>query len=425
MKKVQEPMVIKTQTVATRRIPWQPLIGLLAGIVVMSVVALSGQELKHVPPAAPTYVVLHSFDGADGASPRGGLILDAVGNLYGTTAYDGASNFGVVFSLSPSGIETVLHSFIGGADGGYPFAGLVQDKAGNLYGTTPNFGAHGAGIVFELIRCDSAPSGYEFKVLYSFTGGADGAYPSARLILDAAGNLYGTTAAGGVCCGVVFKLSPTGTETVLHRFTGGTGLGDPSGLVLDLAGNLYGTTNGNGSGGSGSNGGVFQLIRSASGYDFSVLYSFSGGADGGGPGGVFGLVRDAAGNLFGTTYYGGDQDDGVVFEVSPTGTKTVLHSFTIGDGQNPAAGLFRDTAGNLYGTTETGGASFAGVVFKLSTDDTLTVLHSFVYGTADGSIPEAGLIQDPEGNLYGTTSEGGDVSTCGVTGCGVVFKLSP
>jgi uncharacterized repeat protein (TIGR03803 family) len=449
MKKVQEPTARKTLTVATSRIPWQPLVGLVALIVVMSVVVLSGEELKHVPPASPSFTVLHSFaeSPTDGAHPEAGLTLDVAGNLYGTTLVggpepsacgtlgcgtvfkltptgtetvlhsfaggptDGSESFsglirdtagnlygtlfsggahgsGVVFKLSPSGAETVLHSFTGGADGGYPAAPLVQDAAGNLYGTTTGGGAvpgsAEGGVVFELIRCASAPSGYDFKVLYSFTG-ADGSYPTGALIRDSAGNLYGTTDVGGATstchpthgCGVVFKLSPTGTETVLHSFAGPDGANPfRAGLARDAAGNLYGTT---------QNGGAASSACANSG--------------------------------FGTC--------GVVFKLSPAGTETVLHTFTGGaDGANPLAGLVRDAAGNLYGTASDGGAACfdnaitCGVVFKLSPTGAETVLHTFT-GGADGGQPEAGLIQDLTGNLYGTTVFGG------AYGLGVVFKLTP
>jgi uncharacterized repeat protein (TIGR03803 family) len=255
MKKVRGLTVRKTLTVATSRIPWQPLIGLVAAIVVMSVVVLSGQELKHVPPAAPSFIVLHSFAGGptDGGAPYAGLIRDSAGNRYGTTQSGGASNAGVVFRLSPAGTETVLHSFTyshsGEADGALPDAGLVRDGAGNLYGTTAAGGAAchypGCGVVFKL-----SPTGTE-TVLYTFTGLADGAGPVGGLLRDTAGNLYGTTSEGGAkssacstqTCGVVFKLSPIGTYTVLHTFTGGADGANPTaGLILDTAGNLYGTT---------------------------------------------------------------------------------------------------------------------------------------------------------------------------------------
>jgi hypothetical protein len=298
----------------------------------------------------------------DTPPPNAGLVLDAASNLYGTFAghdcpYDWC---GLVFKLDPTGTFTDLHYFTGGADGGSPAAGLIRDATGNLYGTTEGGGTgtcnlavpqSGCGVVFELIRCDSEPSGYEYKVLYRFTGGADGANPVARLIRDTTGNLYGTTAQGG------------------HR-SGACNLGNE---------------------GNGTCGVVFELIRcdsEPSGYEYKVLYRFTGGADGGNP--VSGLVRDASGNLYGTTLLGGANSSvciafesgvsptcGVVFKLSPTGalptttklwSETVLHTFTGGpDGGNPLGpDLIQDLAGNLYGTAYSGGPYFAGVVFRLA-----------------------------------------------------------
>jgi uncharacterized repeat protein (TIGR03803 family) len=227
----------------------------------MSVVVLSGQELKHVPPAAPSFVVLHSFAGppTDGDFPTADLLRDAAGNLYGTTpyGYDSSACFGdvepcgVVFKLSPTGTETILHSFTVRGEGYSPLAGLVRDAAGNLYGSTSYGGPNDSGVIFKL-----SPTG-TYTILHSFTGGADGAYPNS-LILDAAGNAYGTTNQGGsvasTCyppfgCGVVFELircdsEPSGYEfKVLQNFHGGADGALPvSSLVRDSAGNLYGTT---------------------------------------------------------------------------------------------------------------------------------------------------------------------------------------
>jgi uncharacterized repeat protein (TIGR03803 family) len=335
--------------------------------------------------------VLYGFTGgADGDNPLAGLLRDAAGNLYGT-AGGGTSGNGVVFKLSPSGAEKVLYSFTGGGDGGKPTAGLIEDLAGNLYGTTTyggiGCGNYGCGTVFKLIRCGSEPSGYEFKVLHRFTGGADGGFPYASLIRDAAGNLYGTTYSGGSSSlsGTVFKLSPDGTETILHRFTGGAdGAFPQAGLIRDSAGNLYGATFAGGLEhsrcgyvGFTSCGVVFKVSPTDG---ETVLYSFTGGGDGAGP--VAGLLRDAGGNLYGTTSAGGaksstcpysqDGSCGVVFKLSPTGIETVLHSFTGGDGSYPLAGLIPDLAGNLYGTTLGGGGNGpcggvgCGVVFKLT-----------------------------------------------------------
>ena len=393
MKKVEEPTVRKTLTVATSRIRWQPVIGLVAAIVVMSMVVPSRGQLHHVPPAAPSFTVLYSFPGypTDGWQPYAGLARDAAGNLYGTTSAGGASGWGVVFKLGSTGTETILHTFTGGADGGGPSGGLVQDAGGNLYGTTADGGAFspcsqgplggsngGCGAVFKL-----GSSGTE-TVLYNFSGGPDGANPLGGLIRDAAGNLYGTTVAGGVgsklCaggCGTVFKVAPSGAETVLHSFTGGADGGQPTdGLISDAAGNLYGTTieggerSGACSAGGGSCGVVFKLSPTGT---YTVLHSFTGGADGGNP--DAGLIQDAAGNLYGTTYGGGASSLGVVFELIRCDSGSsgydfkVLHSFTGPDGASPYSPLVRDAAGNFYGTAAHGGAyggGANGVVFRLT-----------------------------------------------------------
>jgi uncharacterized repeat protein (TIGR03803 family) len=272
--------------------------------------------------------VVHSFTGgADGAFPTN-VICKSTGNVYGATVFGGAANAGVVFRLEGQD-ETVLYSFTGGADGGFPFAGVIQDAAGNLYGTTGDGGlpsglciaTNGCGVVFKL-----DPTGHE-TVLYAFTGGADGWEPSGgSLIQDAAGNLYGTTSHGGAFGqGVVFKLDPTGHETVLYNFTGGADGAGPSSVILDSAGNLYGTT---GSGGLfSSNCGDLETYPFGCGVVFkldptgheTVLYTFTGGADGSAPN--LGLIRDSAGNLYGTTIYGGNAEGfagaGVVYEITP------------------------------------------------------------------------------------------------------------
>jgi uncharacterized repeat protein (TIGR03803 family) len=280
---------------------------------------------------AQTYTVLHRFKGSptDGAQPVSGLIRDSAGNLYGTTSVGGpstgATNAGVVFKLDKTG-ETVLHSFTGGADGASPTAGVIQDSAGNLYGTTRYGGSssrcsYGCGVVFKLDT-----TGTE-TVLYSFTGGADGDAPNAGVIRDSAGNFHGTTYTGGIVthscssgCGVVFKLDTTGTETVVHRFGGPTDGANPTaGLIGDSAGNLYGTTYNGGASGAGV---VFKLDTTGTA---TVLYNFTGKADGGNPSGV---IRDSAGNLYGTTSAGGIVNQtctfgcGVVFKLDTTGTET-------------------------------------------------------------------------------------------------------
>jgi uncharacterized repeat protein (TIGR03803 family) len=354
--------------------------------------------------------VLYNFTGgADGGNPEAGVILDAAGNLYGTAAAGGAGFSGVVFKLDKSGKETVLHSFTG-LDGGVPVAGVVRDAAGNLYGTTYQGGSGFAGVVYQL---DTA--GHE-TVLHNFTGGADGGYPQAGLTRDSEGNLYGTCDSGGPgFAGLVYKIDTTGNETVLYSFTGGADGGNVNaGVILDPAGNLYGVTT---TGGSTSTGVIFKLDKS--GVE-TVLYNFIGGPAGNGVGGSFpftGLVRDSTGNLYGTTQRGGAANLGVVYRLDPSGHETVLYGF-IGpvDGSLPSSGVVRDLAGNIYGTTSLGGKANAGVVYRLDPAGHETLLHTFT-GGADGAEPFAGLTLDRNGNLYGTTYQGG------AFGYGVVYEI--
>jgi uncharacterized repeat protein (TIGR03803 family) len=359
--------------------------------------------------------LLHSFTGgADGANPAAGVIADSAGNLYGTTLYGGAApankGSGVVYKLNPSGQETVLYTFSGGADGKWPFAGVIRDSTGNLYGTTSEGGADDGGVVYELDL-----SGQE-TVLYSFTG-ASGSGPNAGVIRDAAGNLYGTTVYGGTGSGVVYKLNTSGQETVLYTFTGGAdGMWPSAGVIQDSAGNLYGTTQGGGSTGYGV---VYKLDPAGR---ETVLYSFKGGTDGGSP--FAGVIRDPAGNLYGTTLYGGigvpcDGGCGVVFKLDTSSHETALYAFTgYDDGGAPDAGVIEDSAGNLYGTASTGNLANYGVVYKLDSAGQQSVLYAFPFGT-DGENPEGGVIRDSAGNIYGTTYQGG------TGGAGTVFKLDP
>jgi uncharacterized repeat protein (TIGR03803 family) len=396
------------------------------------------------PAHARSYQVLHSFTGKDGANPSSTLVRDRAGNLYGTTVQGGdmsacrSMGCGVVFMLDKTGKETVLHTFTGGADGWNPYGNLVRDTAGNLYGSAANGGianicnGAGCGVVF---RVDTSGS---FTVLYSFTGGTDGAVPFAGLLLDAAGNLYGTTSIGGdlsACmglgCGVVFMLDTTSKETVLHTFAGKDGADPVGDLVRDSAGDLYGTTllGGDLTGCYGSGCGVvFKLDATGK---FIVLHTFAEQSGGELP--FAGLVRDEAGNLYGTTtagVLGGVHGAGTVFKVHGH-TENVLYAFKGGtlDGTMPFAGLVRDVAGNLYGTTYYGGrgnnvcGSGCGTAFEIDATGTEKVLIRFdlKLDPEDGALPRGGLFRDVDGSLYGTTTRGGDPSC----DCGVVFKLTP
>jgi len=364
--------------------------------------------------------VLYSFTGgADGNSPNG-LILDLFGNLYGTTSYGGASGNGVVFKLDPSGHETVLYSFTGGADGANP-NNVIRDSKGNVYGTTNYGGAapgtNGYGVVFKIDT-----SGKETN-LYTFTGGADGAYPNYNVTLDSLSNFYGTTNNGGTSgagangYGVVFKVDPSGHETVLHNFTGGADGAYPNGVIRDFKGNLYGAASDGGTSGSGGSGYGVVYKLDTSGNE-TVLYNFTGGNDGAYPSSS--VVLDWTGNLFGTTQLGGTANLGVVFKVNAAGRETVLHTFMrgiVGD-QPDQAGVILDEFGNLYGTTAFGAAGGQGAVYKLDPSRNATVVYAFP-GDADGQYPyNNGVIFGSDGQLYGTTALGGK------TGDGVVYQLN-
>ncbi|MGO4884568.1 MAG: choice-of-anchor tandem repeat GloVer-containing protein [Bryobacteraceae bacterium] len=334
--------------------------------------------------------VLYTFTGRkDGGYPEGGLVRDQAGNFYGTTNVGGGDHMnGVIFKLDPTGQETVLHSF-SGKDGSGPTGTLVRVADGDLYGTTVGGGTNDSGVVYKL---DAAGN---LKVLYSFQGGADGARPNGGLVLNS-GYLYGTAASGGDFDGVVFRMDLAGNETVLHTFMGGAdGIEPLAGVVLDQAGNIYGTTRG---GGAASQGTVFRV--SPSGQE-TVLYSFPGGNGGGYPQAP--LVMDSSGNLYGTAAgYSQTQTAGVVFEVSSSGTETVLHVFSGGtDGLSPFAGLILDTAGNLFGTTYAGGLNGQGTVFEVNSSGEEQVLYSFP-GRADGIYPQSG-VTIYSNNIYGTT----------------------
>jgi uncharacterized repeat protein (TIGR03803 family) len=335
--------------------------------------------------------VLHNFGkGKDGATPYAGVIFDTAGNLYGTTAAGGANNDGTVFELTPGAngnwTEKILHSFdLNGKDGAHPRGGLIFDATGSLYGTTTTGGEiacnppSGCGTVFKLTPGTNGQ--WVHTGLHSFKGtGANslnGANPEASLIFDGKGSLYGTTYAGGRSYGTVFELTPGANgewiESVLYRFCAVhrcvDGAHPTAGLIFDVQGNLYGTTGGGGaycfdSGGCGT---AFQLIPGADGkWTENVLHSFNGSTDGNGSGGD--LIFDAAGNLYGTTG-AGHESMGTVFRLSQVNgqwTNTVLYNFDNRTGTNPYDGVIFDAAGNLYGTTSNGGVDYGGTVFQIT-----------------------------------------------------------
>lgn len=311
---------------------------------------------------ARDYAVLHSFSGSDGSWPMGDVRLDDAGNIYGTTVIGGGSGCGgdgcgTVYKLTPDGTLTTVYAFTGGNDGSAPYGGLtVNRSSGDLYGTALGAGGNGWGVIYKI-----APDGTE-TVLHNFAQ-SEGSNPIGRMIRDPLGNLYGVCqydGAGGY--GSVFKLAPDGTFTVIHAFTG---------------------------------------------------------PDGGFPNAT--LQRDRAGNLFGVTNVGGDHAMGVIYKIAADGTFTVLHSFAGNDGSYPAGGLAQDKSGNLYGTAEYGGGGPAlGVVFKLTPGGTYNVLYAFS-GGRDGSAPYGDLLIN-NGRLYGTTWMGGGAG-CGGVGCGTAFKI--
>lgn len=300
---------------------------------------------------------LYSFTGgADGEQPISGLTLDSKGNLYGET-------FFAIFEVTPSGVETVLFNFISRADGRVPFGGLVFDKKGNLFGTANFGGNYEAGTVFEFNPVTSV-----FSVLYSFSAPPDGTFP-AGVVLDKGGNLYGPTSNGGTANqGIIFKVTPSGSETILHNFTpnGTDGFYPNADLAIDAKGNLYGTTTWGGAFGMGA---VFKVTPSG---QESILHSFSGDPDGMFPYASVVLYKN---KLYGTTGGGGAFGLGSVYELTLTGSETILHSFQENgiDGYQPYASVVFDKAGNLYGTTYNGGNSTncqprqgCGTVFKIA-----------------------------------------------------------
>ena len=374
---------------------------------------------------APTSTTLATFAGTAGSAPAGDLVADAAGNLYGTTAAGGAHNDGTVFELSGTNHQTLttLLSFAGGTGGMTPNGGLVLDASGDLFGTTQAGGMMNGGTAFELSGTGATRT---LTSLAQFGGPANGSDPRAGLVADASGNLYGTTSAGGspgAGGGTVFELAGTNhTLTTLAALTATTGTAPLGKLAFDTNGNLYGTASAGGASGRGT---VFQVTAAAGpmgGRTATLLFSFNA-STGSAPAG--GLLA-ASGLLYGTTQAGGAANDGTVYQLSggtgtaaPT-TLTTLASFAGTNGSGPSGPLTVDGAGDLFGTTATGGAGGYGTVFELpaSAPQTVTTLHSFAGGTGDGATPLGGVTVNGAGLLFGTTSAGGSA------GAGTAFLIS-
>jgi uncharacterized repeat protein (TIGR03803 family) len=381
-----------------------PVAALVAVVAVMT--------LAFAPAAyAQTYTIVHSFAGGatDAAAPNGELIQDAAGNLYGTSYEGGAYNYGTVFKLDPSGVVTILHSFNAEIEPTRPVAGLFRDPEGNFYGTTPNsvFMLDTNNVVTTLSRS----SGSNFK------------------LVSVDGVLYSTT--WGAACGTIFSVRKNGKEKVVHTFSGPDGCA-PQGLIRDSAGNFYGATEMGGAGciSSYGCGTIFKLDTTGV---FSVLYSFTGGADGAHPSGR--LIRDGKGNIHGVTTNGGDPacNCGVVFRLDADGNETVARTFFgYKSGGAPSLGVL-DVGGTLYGTTNWGGdytcnTKGCGVLYQISKTGKYTVLHIFGGPAAgdgfDGETDELTLGTD--GSIYGATYFGGTgCASGGPDGCGTIFKYTP
>lgn len=374
------------------------------------------------PPTTATETLLYSFaGGTDGVYPTGILASDAAGNLYGTTQSGGSGGAGTIFELSPGSsggwTESVLYSFTGGADGGYPYGGVTLDAYGNLFGTTVEGGTNEGGTVFELSPVSSG--GWAFSTIHTF-GGPDGLASYTPVTFDAAHKLYGTTREGGTHgYGVVFEMESSAggvwNESVLYSFTGGKDEGFPmSGLVIDKSGNLYGTNIGVGEDAPGV---VFQLSRQPGGNWKVKPFVDTGLYPDSTP------IIDPNGNLYGTTLEGG-YSYGNIYELQSESDgrwkELSLWAFSgRTDGSRPSSALVRDSQGNMYGVTSGGGGTGNGVAYELKYESphwNELVLYSFK-GGSDGSLPGT-LLAGPVGTFYGTTEFGGEYSY------GTVFAIT-
>ena len=386
---------------------------------------------------AQTYRVIYAFTGGiDGSGPPAGVTMDAAGNLYGTAFGAGAQRYGTVFKLShqnSSWVFAPLYSFQNVPDGANPGARVIFSPNGALYGTTYAGGAGcngvGCGTVFKLTPpatfCRNVLCSWDETVLHRFEGGNDGFSPFAEVVFDRAGNLYGTTYGGGTYdSGTVYQMTSSGAEGVIYSFTGGSdGALPQADVILDSVGNLYGTTSTNGAYGT-----VYELTPSGSRWIEHTLHGFENYGMGASP--IGGVIFDASGDLFGTTVYSGSNGGGTVFELTPLGgiwAFTVTYALHGNGNEGPSANLILDSDGNLYGTTYVDGAYGFGGVFKLTrsgSEWTYTSLHDFT-GGSDGGGPLGQVIFGANGNLYGTTALGGNLADCDGVGCGGVFEITP
>lgn len=383
---------------------------LVAGTAALSVIAGAVPAARAGLTAAVTTLV--NFKNTNGSFPRASLILADDGNFYGTTEFGGANQTGTVFKLTPGGTLTTLHSFAGvdgagsNADGAYPEAALIQASDRNFYGTTFSGGPESTGTVFQI-----TPAGV-FTTLFTFgvipapapPGDVEGGRPMAALVEGSDGLLYGVNSAGGPNNdGTLFSIMPQGPLTVLHAFAGTDGSLPAAALIENTDGSFCGTCVSGGAIGAGTafsinpDGNVLKILHSFGGVDSL------GNPDGAQPKGA--LVQAADGNYYGTTS-GGDTGNGTVFQLTPGGILTNLHSFSSSEGNKPLAGLIQGLDGSLFGTTSTGGSGGGGTIFRITTAGVLTTLHSFD-STVEGYQPEAALLQISDGTFYGTNTAGG------------------
>lgn len=373
---------------------------------------------------AQTYTSLVSFDGANGAIPYyGSLVQGTDGNLYGTTFNGGVNNDGTVFKMTPSGVLATIYSFCSlssCSDGAHPNAGLVLARNGNFYGATVFGGPQNAGTVFRITTTGELTTLHNFC---SLAGCVDGSAPTGGLVQATDGNFYGTTYEDGAngAGGTIYKISPAGVLTTIYNFCSvrncTDGAASQSDLVQGTDGNFYGIASFGGLGGSGV---VFKVTPSGSYTTLHRFCSLANCADGGSPNGA--LVQANNGNFYGTTNkYGlnvAGEGYGTVFEITPGGRLTTLHDFDYTDGCCALAGPIQATDGNIYGVTGTGGTGNGGTVFQMTLTGDLTTLYDFCLCDNDGNDPFAGLLQATNGTFYGTTWAGGTSND------GTVFSLS-